>query len=105
VTFRSALLGTGSITFHPDAARGNTSPDIAVGSITAGKYTAATGERVGVRPGWYKVTVVATVPSNPKDEYSQPVSVVGDVYGDPATTPLQAEVKPDGGPYDFALGR
>lgn len=96
-------LESGTVTFHPDASKGNTTQHIAVGTVNVGDYKMAIGAKSGVLPGWYKVTVHATVPSNPKDEYSVPKSLINEKYAAADRTPLTAEVKEGGGPYDFKV--
>ena len=102
------LLGTdplesGTVTFHPDSSKGNTTKQIAVGTVNVGDFQMAIGAKSGVLPGWYKVTVISTVKSNPKDEYSVPKSVISERYGSPDKTPLSAEVKEGGGPYEYKV--
>jgi hypothetical protein len=109
VTLKGKALKTGTVTLHPDAEKGNShsfsSPPLA--EINDGKYTIATGGKAGAPAGWYKVTVNASVPSNPKDEYSEPKLLVDKDNTDPATTPHSFEVKPGApaGEYDLKLSR
>ena len=93
----------GSIAFHPDTAKGNTLPQSASGTIENGKFSLGYMGKEGAPPGAYKVTVVVTVPSNPKDEYSEPKSLIANEFSIPEATPLTAEVKEGGGPYDFKV--
>jgi hypothetical protein len=107
VTLNGQPLAAGTLTFHPDESKGNTAklPMPPVGTIKDGEYTLATGKFDGAPPGWYKVTVHADVPSNPKDEYSEPRSLINRAYNEPYSTALQVEVKPDAPPgwYDLKL--
>lgn len=103
VTLGGQPLKTGTITFHPDAAKGNTFKQLPVGTIQDGKYKLAVGAKDGAPPGWYKVTIESSVPSNPKDEYSEAKSVISEMFANPAVTTLTAEVKDGGGPYDFKV--
>jgi hypothetical protein len=99
-------VATGSVTFHPDATRGNTAGVLPVGLIDAqGAYQLNTAGKAGAPPGWYKVTVQSSVPSDPKNPYSLPRSLVARQYTDPAKSPLSIEVKPDAsaGAYDLTL--
>lgn len=106
VTYQNTPLKTGSIVFHPDATKGNKSKEQPVGTIAEnGSYTIATGNQTGAPPGWYKVTVVSTAPSNPNDEYSLPRSLISKRYEQVASTPLSVEVKEEGGSYDLNLTR
>jgi hypothetical protein len=104
----SQPLKTGSINYYPDSSKGNAGKEMAVGSISdAGEYSLGTGKAVGAVPGWYKVTVTATRPGNPKDEYSIPVSLIPERYNAVATTTLSVEVK-EGAPtghYDLKLSK
>jgi hypothetical protein len=63
------IVKHGYLNFHPDAAKGNTSKDVAIGYIRDGQYEMKTGERSGVLPGWYKVTVDAANENDPKNPY------------------------------------
>ena len=53
--------------------------------------------------GAYKVTVSASVPSDPKDEYSVPKSLINSKYSNPETSGLTAEVKEGAGSYEFKV--
>jgi len=103
VTFGSAPVKQGTIQFHPDSSKGNKSTQIATGNIVDGKYKLAANGKDGASPGWYKVTISSSVPSNPKDEYSVPKSLINPANSDVVSTELKAEVKAGGGPYDFTV--
>ncbi len=96
-------LNEGTVTFHPDTAKGNTSRQIAVGNVNGGKFKMSTGVKEGVLPGHYKVTIHATVSSNPKDEYAVPKSIINEKFNAADRTPLTAEVKEGGGPYEYTV--
>ena len=99
-------LGTGSVTFHPDAAKGNTAPHLASGEIDAqGNYKLMTDGKEGVPAGWYKVTVTAQEPADPKNPYALPKPIVNPKFRDVKTTNLSAEVvaTPAAGAYDFSV--
>jgi len=96
-------IAKGTITFHPDATKGNKSPNPAVGNIENGQYSASAGKMEGAPVGWYKVTINASVPSNPKDEYSVPKSLINEKYNDVARTDLAVEVKEGTPSYDFQV--
>jgi hypothetical protein len=101
-------LTKGSVNFYPDSSKGNATKEMAVASINeAGEYTLGTKAQTGATPGWYKVTVTSNRPSNPRDEYSVPVSLVPKVYNSDKTTPLSIEVKESApeGHYDLKLTR
>jgi hypothetical protein len=105
VTLEKEPLAKGTITFHPDKSKGNNATVTPVGTIENGKYSLATRSKEGAPPGWYKVTITSTVPSNPKDEYSVPKSVISEKYNDPSKSGLTAEVKEGKSTYDFTVTR
>ncbi len=98
VTLGKEPLKTGTITFNPKAG-GKT----ATGSIENGKYKMMTGTKEGVVPGQYEVAIFSSVPSNPKDEYSVPKSLINEKFNDASASNLSADVKAGGGPYDFTV--
>jgi hypothetical protein len=110
VTVGNEPLKTGNVTYHPDVDGGNkqTYPTLPIGTIDeTGKYTLSTGGKPGAPPGKYKVTIVATVPSNPKDPYSIPKHLIDKLNSDVDTTTISKEVK-EGAPaghYDVALAK
>jgi hypothetical protein len=60
VMLDSKPLPVGSVSFRPDASKGNTSMHIPNGDIDAeGNYELVTLGREGAPPGWYKVLVFA----------------------------------------------
>jgi hypothetical protein len=107
VTVNGQPLTTGTVMFHPDESKGNTAklPIPPVGPIKDGEYSLVTGKVEGAPAGWYKVVVTANVPSNPKDEYSEPRSLINPIYNQVYSTTLSVEVKPDATPgaYDLPL--
>jgi hypothetical protein len=96
-------LKEGSIAFHPDESKGNKSGNPSVGTITDGKFNLTTGGQVGAPVGYYKVTVNSSAPSDPKDEYSVPKSLINSKYENPETSGLTAEVKEGAGSYEFKV--
>lgn len=97
-------LTTGTVTFIPEG--DNKSKIEPVGTIGAdGTYTLATGTQPGAPAGKYRVIVTATRPSDPKDEYSEPVSLVNTMYSDRNSPNLPVEVVADAAPraYDLKL--
>lgn len=100
VTKGGAPLTAGTVSFHPDASRGNTEGVLASVEIGAdGQYT------LQAAPGWYKVTVFAEEP-RPEDgpeAYAPPVYLVAEEYTSPDTTPLSFEVKAGSSEYDIQL--
>ncbi len=60
VTLDGKLLPVGSVSFRPDAAKGNKSMHVPNGDISAeGNYELITLGEKGAPPGWYKVLVFA----------------------------------------------
>jgi len=101
-------LTTGSVSFRPDASKGNNSTLEPSGDIGPdGTYKVSTNGKPGAPPGWYKVVVAADVPSNPDDPYSMPKSIIGTKYADPNTTDLSIEVveNPPPGAYDLKVSK
>jgi hypothetical protein len=96
-------LKTGSIAFHPDTSKGNSSAAIPTGEISNGQYKLSTAGKDGAPIGWYTVTVNASAPINPNDEYSETKPLIHKKYLTPKDSPLSVEVKEGGGPYDFEV--
>jgi hypothetical protein len=96
-------LKTGSISFNPDNNKGNQSKHVGVGTITDGKFTLTTNGKVGVPAGAYKVSIVSTVSSNPKDEYAVPKSLINTKYNNADSSGLTADVKAAGEQYLFTV--
>jgi hypothetical protein len=90
----------GAVVLKPDASKGNTSSESSVGVLQRdGSFSI----QPGVRPGWYKVIVIATVPgANPNEDLRR---VVHARYEKETTTPLAFEVVANPGPgrYDLPL--
>jgi hypothetical protein len=108
VTVNGAPLAIGGVTFHPDAQKGNTSPHIPVGTLDAqGNYKLMTATKEGAPPGWYKVTVSAQEPIDPKNPYAPPKHLINPKFSDPSTSGLEVEVVtgPSAGAYDLKLAK
>ncbi len=106
VTVSGAPLATGSVTFHPDSAKGNTSQHIPVGALDAqGAYKLMTAEQEGASTGWYKVTVTAQAPIDPKNPYAPPKHLINPKFSDPNTSGLAVEVvdRPAAGAYELIV--
>jgi hypothetical protein len=103
VTVAGKSLTTGSVTFRPDASRGNTSPHQPTAPIDAeGHYELfVPPERKGAPPGWYKIVVFAY--DNPRPGRLK--SFINTKYQEEKTTPLTVEVieNPEPGRYDLNL--
>ena len=102
ITGDEGPLTRGSIAFHPDNAKNNTSKKTGAADITPeGTFQLYTDGKPGAPAGWYKVTVVSTgEPDNTKPEAVK--SFVAPRFSDPKLTELSAEVK-SGGSYDFKV--
>jgi hypothetical protein len=106
VRFDGKVLTRGTVVLHPDAARGNTTRHEPRGTIEGdGRYKVFTHPHPGAPPGWYKVTVIATEPSDPRNPYSLPRSLIPEKFGKPDSSGLTLEVRrgPPAGAYDLDL--
>jgi hypothetical protein len=93
VTVNGAPLAKGSVTFHPDSARGNSTPHIPVGTLDAeGRYKLMSATKEGAPLGWYKVTVTAQEPIDPKNPYAAPKHLISPKFSDVSTSGLAIEV-------------
>ena len=95
----------GSVTLHPDVAKGNKSKELPIGAIDAqGNFTAMTGAREGAPPGWYKVAISAAEQIDPNNPYFTDW-LIHERYINPETSKLTAEVveNPAPGRYDFRV--
>lgn len=106
VTLRSGTpVHNGSVTLHPDVAKGNKSRELPIGAIDAqGNFTVMTGAREGAPPGWYKVAISAAEQVDPNNPYFTDW-LVHERYINPETSKLTAEVveNPAPGRYDFRV--
>jgi hypothetical protein len=105
VTFGGKPLAKGGVILYPDAKKGNTTKHEPRGEIEGGRYKITTHPNVGAPPGWYKVGVVATEPTDPKDFYSPRRSVIPEKFGKPDESQLTLEVRsnPPAGAYNLDL--
>jgi hypothetical protein len=106
VTVAGKVLATGTVSFRPDAAKGNASMHQPTGTIESdGSYQLyVTGGRAGAPPGWYKVVVTAyddPAPGKPLKSFASMD------YADEKKTPLRVEVSAsaEAGRYDLKLAR
>ncbi len=105
VTVGGKPLTTGSVTFHPDLGKGNSTKHIPVGILdSSAKYSLKSASADG-RPGWYKVTVTSQAPIDPSNPYALPKHLIDPRFGDVATSGLRVEVVENAAPgaYDFEL--
>lgn len=99
-------LKSGTVSFRPDATKGNTSQHQPNGTIdSTGRYELyVPPARKGAPPGWYKVVVTALDDPQP----GKPLKSFIDLkYADEARTPRRVEVVADAEPgrYDLKLTR
>lgn len=99
--------GTGFVTFHPDASKGNKWMEEAVGEVKAdGTYTLTARDKGGAAPGWYKVAVNYSEVLNPNNPYvTKWLMPQPEKYGDWNKSGISIEVveKPEAGHYDIKL--
>lgn len=108
VTYAGRPLTTGTVSFRPDAARGNHSLHHPTGAIDAqGRYELFTAGKPGAPPGAYKIVVFASEQVRPTASVHPglPKSLIPPRYNDPADTPLTIEVLANSadGAYDLRL--
>ena len=109
VTVGKKALTTGFVTYTPDAGKGNTSKESAIGMIGAdGTYKLVTNGRDGAPLGWYKVSVNPQgMPSGdtpPPKELPKPTAI-NPKYQKGDTSGISIEVKEQAPPgaYDIDL--
>lgn len=106
VTVAGKPLHKGEVVFVPDASKGNTHLQFGMGKIASdGRFTAKTFSDEGVKPGWYRVMVIATE-NEPEESLSWvPIWIVPVKYTKPETTDIVVEVVPAPAPdaYHFNL--
>lgn len=108
VTMNKKPLATGTVKFAPDASKGNTSKESAIGLIQPdGKYSLVTNGRSGAPLGWYKVSVEPTaVPGElPAGQAPPKPPAINAKYRKGETSGILIEVteNPKPGAYDIDL--
>src|SRR5258708_7342139 len=94
VKFKGKLLTKGTVVLYPDPSKGNITKHEPRAVIEAdGRYQVVTHPQQGAPPGWYKVTVSVTEPSDPKNPYSLPRSLTPEKFGKPDESGLSLEVR------------
>ncbi|OAI46933.1 hypothetical protein AYO44_01780 [Planctomycetaceae bacterium SCGC AG-212-F19] len=95
VSYRGKPVGTGTIVFVPDAARGTNGDPLCSAIGADGGYKLPT-DKSAVPSGWYRITVaaVAVPPAVPGQAFAVPYSLLPDRYRDPELSGLLCEVKP-----------
>ncbi|MGL4423723.1 MAG: hypothetical protein ACRCZF_23905 [Gemmataceae bacterium] len=97
VTLDGANLKNGVISFHP-VGGGAT----AYGTVTDGAFTLSTGQKSGLTPGKYKVTVSSsTVPKEGTAETAK--LITPQKYSRPNTTDLTADVQSGSNSFQFDM--
>jgi hypothetical protein len=109
VTLNDQPLRSGSVSFRPDAAKGNASLHHPTGSIDPqGNYSLFTVGKKGAPPGRYKVLVFADANAQAGAVHPVPPRwLVPEKYLSEKSTPLAVEVvdAPAEGAYDLKLGK
>jgi hypothetical protein len=104
VTVHGAPLTAGTLSFRPDAAKGNTQTyEPAAGIDKEGNYQVKTARREGAPPGWYKVMLVSNEPIDLKDPYGPRKSPIDTKYNALETTDLRLEVTENAAPGAYDL--
>jgi hypothetical protein len=106
ITYDGKPLIKGSVIFHPDAGKNNQTTHLPHGAIDSqGRYKMTTHPRTGAPAGWYKVAVVVAEPSDPKNPYSPPRSLIPENFARADESGLALEVRPGAAPgsYDLEL--
>jgi hypothetical protein len=97
VTLDDAPLKEGVITFHPAGDQAS-----AYGQVTDGEFSINTGQKTGLKPGKYKVTVSATtVPESGSAQRAR--LLTPKKYAVKETSDLEADVKPGSNSFTFAM--
>src|SRR5262245_64337673 len=107
VTADGKPITVGSVTFRPDASKGNKTMHHPTGNIEAdGTYTLYTISKPGAPPGWYRVMVFADGNPNPRPGV-EPQWLHNVKYTTEGSTDLSFEVveKAQPGAYDLKLSR
>ena len=108
VVFDGKPVHKGDVVFVPNAEKGNSFLEFGIGKLAAnGTYTARTLNNDGVKPGWYKVMVLATENEPQESPAWVPQWIVPLKYTKPETTDLHIEVVADApaGAFDLTLSR
>src|SRR5262245_60548191 len=102
-----AQKGMGTVTFHPDASKGNKWMEEAVGNVHPdGTYELDARGKKGAAKGWYKVGVSVAEVIDPNNPYvSKWLMPNPEKYRNWGTSGISIEVvdKPEPGHYDIKL--
>lgn len=100
VEYEGKPLVQGIITFHPEAAELG---GVGVSLIVDGSYTIRTGNREGVRPGKYRVTVASLMAPSSNMPNALPILLTPQQYSRATTSPLRYIAPATGGRFDIVL--
>ena len=104
VQFEGKPLTKGTVILFADADKKNDTKHEPRGVIGPdGRYKIVTHPDDGAPAGWYKVGVVVVQPSDPKNPYSEPRSLIPVKFGKPAESKLFIEVRKDAPPKSYDL--
>ena len=86
-------VARGTVSFRPNAAKGNLSKYEPSGEIdSGGNYRLKTSGRDGAPPGWYRIILACAEPIDPKNPYAPPKYLVNPKYATLETSDLAVEV-------------
>src|SRR3954447_19688831 len=112
VSVDGSPMQVGTVTFMPDAAKGNKTEGSAAGSIAAdGTYKLFYGTQEGAPLGWYKVGVSPQgMSANPSQTAPSPeaaAKMVTSKFQNPETSGISVEVvsSPAAGAYDIKVSK
>lgn len=109
VSIEGKPLIVGSVSFRPDAAKGNPSQHHPTGSIDpSGNFELYTIGKKGAPPGWYKVVVFADANAQSKQTAAHPLPprwLVNTRYLTEQTSDLSIEVTASATQYDLKLNK
>jgi hypothetical protein len=101
VTFGGRPLPSGTVGFH-----GTSQGTTGYGNVANGRYAAKTGNRFGLKPGLYRVTLMAhgdPPPGGVSEMPTAPPLLTPPKYASPETSPLSFDVRPGRGAFDIAI--
>jgi hypothetical protein len=104
VLVKGAPVARGTLSFRPDAAKGNNAKFEPAATIDEdGKYRLKTAGRDGAPPGWYRVILACAEPIDPKNPYAPPKYLVNPKYATVETTDLVVEIVDAAEPRSYDL--
>jgi hypothetical protein len=104
VLVKDAPVSIGTLSFRPDAKKGNNSKYEPAANIDPeGKFQLKTAGRDGAPPGWYRVILSCAEPIDPKNPYAPPKYLVNPKYATLETTDLVVEIVDAAEPRSYDL--